>query len=246
MSTTTKQIVLDIETTGMNRFGKHYEGHRIIEIGAVEIINRRLTGRTYHTYIKPDRLIEPEAYRIHGISDEFLTDKPIFNKIADEFLNFIRGEELVIHNAAFDIGFIENEFHMLKKCMPQIRTFCTIIDSLLIARRLFPHKRNNLDALCSRYKINNSKRLLHSALLDAQILAAVYLAMTSGQSTMLFNIESDKQKTDDEHNIQQIAGVSIGMKVVYANTEEQEAHEACLDLITKKNNMCLWRAPSVK
>ncbi len=244
MSTSTRQIVLDIETTGMNRSGKHYEGHRIIEIGAVEIVNRRLTGRHYHAYIQPDRLIESEAYRIHGISDEFLTDKPIFDHIADEFLDFIRGEELIIHNAAFDIGFIDNEFHLSRQRVPKIRTFCAIIDSLLIARQLFPHKRNNLDALCSRYKIDNSKRSSHGALLDAKILASVYLAMTSGQVSMLF--QSDTQKIGHENNIQHIPGSPRSIKVIYANDEEKEAHETYLDSIKKKNNMCLWRASVVK
>lgn len=174
----TRQIVLDTETTGMNRLGVHYEGHKIIEIGAVEVINRRLTGRHYHVYIKPDRLVDPEAFMVHGISDEFLQDKPAYAEIAEEFIEFISGAELVIHNAAFDIGFMDYEFRMLNRDIPKTETFCKITDSLMVARKLFPGKRNSLDALCDRYQIDNSKRTLHGALLDAEILADVYLAMT--------------------------------------------------------------------
>ncbi|WP_457913526.1 DNA polymerase III subunit epsilon [Candidatus Gillettellia adelgis] len=239
--TNTKQIILDTETTGINKFGLHYEGHRIIEIGAVEVINRHLTGRHYHVYIKSDQLVDPEAYSIHGISDEFLADKPTFDKIADEFLDFIYGSELVIHNAAFDIGFIDHEFRLLQKGIPKTETFCTITDSLIIARRLFPGKRNNLDALCNRYAIDNSKRTLHGALLDAQILAEVYLEMTGGQTSMVFHPENEIQHIDSTKNIQRIVRLALNMKVVYANDEELVAHEACLDLVSKKSGGCLWR-----
>nr|WP_260441449.1 DNA polymerase III subunit epsilon [Serratia fonticola] len=226
----------------MNKLGVHYEGHRIIEIGAVEVINRRLTGRHYHVYIKPDRLVDPEAYGVHGISDEFLADKPTFDQIADEFLDFIRGGELVIHNAAFDIGFMDHEFRMLRRDIPKTETFCTITDSLLMARRLFPGKRNNLDALCSRYEIDNSKRTLHGALLDAEILAEVYLAMTGGQTSMAFQMDGDTQQTDSTQDIQRIVRPTAAMKVIYASEEEVQAHEARLDLVAKKGGSCLWRA----
>lgn len=242
ISTSTRQIVLDTETTGMNKLGIHYEGHRIIEIGAVEVINRRLTGRHYHVYVKPDRLVDPEAYGIHGISDEFLANKPTFDQIADEFLDFIRGGELVIHNAVFDIGFMDHEFRMLQQNIPKTETFCTITDSLLMARRLFPGKRNNLDALCSRYEIDNSKRTLHGALLDAEILAEVYLAMTGGQTSMAFQMDRDSQQTDTTQHIQRIVRPATAMKVVYASDEEVFAHEARLDLVAKKGGSCLWRA----
>lgn len=242
----TRQIVLDTETTGMNKLGVHYEGHRIIEIGAVEVINRRLTGRHYHVYVKPDRLVDPEAYCIHGISDEFLADKPPFNQIADEFLDFIRGGELVIHNAAFDIGFMDHEFRMMQRGVPKTDTFCTITDSLLMARRLFPGKRNNLDALCSRYEIDNTKRTLHGALLDAEILAEVYLAMTGGQTSMAFQMEGDTQQSDSSQAIQRIVRPVTAMKVVYASDEEVMAHETRLDLVANKGGSCLWRTEAAE
>lgn len=242
----TRQIVLDTETTGMNKLGVHYEGHRIIEIGAVEVINRRLTGRHYHVYVKPDRLVDPEAYGVHGISDEFLTDKPSFNQIADEFLDFIRGGELVIHNAAFDIGFMDHEFRMMERGVPKTDTFCTITDSLLMARRLFPGKRNNLDALCGRYEIDNGKRTLHGALLDAEILAEVYLAMTGGQTSMAFQMEGDTQQFDSAQAIQRIIRPATAMKVVYASNKEVMAHETRLDLVAEKGGSCLWRAEAAE
>jgi DNA polymerase-3 subunit epsilon len=239
--TPTRQIVLDTETTGMNKLGVHYEGHRIIEIGAVEVINRRLTGRHYHVYVKPDRLVDPEAYGVHGISDEFLADKPTFDQIADEFLEFIRGGELVIHNAAFDIGFMDHEFRMLRQDIPKTETFCTITDTLSMARRLFPGKRNNLDALCGRYEIDNSKRTLHGALLDAEILAEVYLAMTGGQTAMAFQMEGDTQQANSTQEIQRIVRPATAMKVLYASEAEIAAHETRLDLVAKKGGSCLWR-----
>ncbi len=241
ISTPTRQIVLDTETTGMNKLGVHYEGHRIIEIGAVEVINRRLTGRHFHVYVKPDWLVDPEAYGVHGISDEFLADKPTFDQIAAEFIDFIRGGELVIHNAAFDIGFMDHEFRMLQRDIPKTDTFCTITDSLLMARRLFPGKRNNLDALCNRYEIDNTKRTLHGALLDAEILAEVYLAMTGGQTSMAFQMEGDTQQTDSAQDIQRIQRPATAMKVIYASDAELQAHESRLDLVQKKGGSCLWR-----
>jgi len=237
----TRQIVMDTETTGMNKLGVHYEGHRIIEIGAVEVINRRLTGRNFHVYVKPDRLVDPEAYGVHGISDEFLADKPTFADVADEFLEFIRGGELVIHNASFDIGFMDYEFGMLNRGIPKTDTFCTITDSLLMARKLFPGKRNNLDALCDRYQIDNTKRTLHGALLDSEILAEVYLAMTGGQTSLSFSLESDRQQQNQEQGIQRIARPSSGLKVVYASDDEVATHESRLDLVMKKGGSCLWR-----
>ncbi|AIR71011.1 DNA polymerase III subunit epsilon [Dickeya fangzhongdai] len=238
----TRQIVLDTETTGMNKLGVHYEGHKIIEIGAVEVVNRRLTGRHFHVYLKPDRLVDPEAYNVHGISDEFLADKPTYGDVVDDFLDFIRGAELVIHNAAFDIGFMDYEFRLLKRDIPKTETFCTITDSLLMARRLFPGKRNNLDALCDRYQIDNSKRTLHGALLDAEILAEVYLAMTGGQTSLAFSMEGDtQQQAAQAETIQRISRPASALAVLYASDEELVAHEQRLDLIMKKGGSCLWR-----
>ncbi|HGN1328478.1 TPA: DNA polymerase III subunit epsilon [Proteus mirabilis] len=241
----TRQIVLDTETTGMNKLGVHYEGHNIIEIGAVEVINRRLTGRNFHVYIKPERLVDPEAFEVHGISDEFLEDCPSFAEIADEFLAYIRGAELIIHNASFDIGFMDYEFQKLNRDIPLTETFCQITDSLAMARELFPGKRNNLDALCDRYLIDNSKRTLHGALLDAEILADVYLAMTGGQTALAFSMEgepSEEQKGDD---IQRIVRPAGGLRVIKASTEELVEHEARLDLVAKKGGHCLWRPAPV-
>lgn len=238
----TRQIVLDTETTGMNKLGVHYEGHNIIEIGAVEVINRRLTGRNFHVYIKPDRLVGPEAFEVHGISDEFLQDKPVFADIADEFIEFIRGAELVIHNAPFDIGFMDYEFRKLNRGIPPTSEFCTITDSLVLARKIFPGKRNNLDALCDRYLIDNSKRTLHGALLDAEILSDVYLAMTGGQTSLAFSMESESSNTEQANEIQRIERPVSGLKIIYASDEEIAEHEARLDIVDKKGGKpCLWR-----
>lgn len=238
----TRQIILDTETTGMNQLGVHYEGHRIIEIGAVEVINRRLTGNDFHVYLKPDRLVDPEAFGVHGIADEFLIDKPTFADIADSFLDYIRGAELVIHNASFDIGFMDYEFSKLQRDIPKTDRFCTVIDSLALARKMYPGKRNSLDALCSRYEIDNSKRTLHGALLDAQILADVYLMMTGGQTSLTFAMDGDTQQTTDTLSATPIVRRASSMRVIYANDEECLAHESRLDLVMKKGGSCLWRS----
>lgn len=239
----TRQIILDTETTGMNQIGAHYEGHRIIEIGAVEVINRRLTGNNFHVYIKPDRLVDPEAFGVHGIADEFLLDKPTFADIVDDFLEYIHGSELVIHNAPFDIGFMDYEFGKLKRDIPKTNTFCKVTDSLALARRMFPGKRNSLDALCSRYEIDNTKRTLHGALLDAQILADVYLTMTGGQTAMSFAMEGElSQGAGLENAIQRIVRHTSALKVITASDKELIDHESRLDLVEKKGGSCLWRA----
>ncbi len=238
----TRQIVLDTETTGMNQIGAHYEGHKIIEIGAVEVINRRLTGNNFHVYLKPDRLVDPEAFGVHGIADEFLLDKPLFSDVADEFIDYIRGAELVIHNASFDIGFMDYEFSKLNRGIPKTDTFCKVTDSLAMARKMFPGKRNSLDALCSRYEIDNSKRTLHGALLDAQILADVFLMMTGGQTSMAFSVEGENQQAQGESTIQRVVRRANALRVVLASDEEVVAHESRLDLVQKKGGSCLWRA----
>jgi DNA polymerase-3 subunit epsilon len=238
----TRQIVLDTETTGMNQLGVHYEGHKIIEIGAVEVINRRLTGNNFHVYLKPDRLVDPEAFGVHGIADEFLLDKPTFADVADVFLDYIRGAELVIHNASFDIGFMDYEFSKLNRGIPKTETFCKITDSLALARKMFPGKRNSLDALCSRYEIDNSKRTLHGALLDSQILADVFLLMTGGQTSMAFSMEGDTQQQQDETGIQRVIRQASNLRVVFASEDEVNEHEKRLDLVQKKGGSCLWRA----
>ena len=238
---TTRQIVLDTETTGMNMIGVHYEGHRIIEIGAVEVINRRLTGNNFHVYLKPDRLVDPEAFGVHGIADEFLLDKPTFAQVADDFLAYIDGAELVIHNASFDIGFMDYEFAKLQRGIPKTETFCQITDSLAMARKLFPGKRNSLDALCSRYEIDNSKRTLHGALLDSEILAEVFLTMTGGQTSLTFSMEGDREEQEGGETIHRIARPASGLRVVRATEQELAAHESRLALVQKKGGRCLWR-----
>lgn len=238
----TRQIVLDTETTGMNQIGAHYEGHKIIEIGAVEVINRRLTGNNFHVYLKPDRLVDPEAFGVHGIADEFLLDKPTFADVADDFLEYITGAELIIHNASFDIGFMDYEFGKLNRGIPKTDTFCKVTDSLALARRMFPGKRNSLDALCSRYEIDNTKRTLHGALLDAQILADVWLTMTGGQTLLKFGSDNDAQQQQNEGGIQRLVRQASNLRVIRAGDEELVNHESRLDLVQKKGGSCLWRA----
>ncbi|URJ24136.1 DNA polymerase III subunit epsilon [Blochmannia endosymbiont of Camponotus sp.] len=242
-----RQIVLDTETTGMNKFGPHYEGHRIIEIGAVEIINRHLTDNTFHIYLKPNRMIDIEAIQIHGISDQFLKNKPTFSEIINEFLTFIRGSELIIHNAPFDLGFLNQELRICNANSKTIESYCTIIDSLKLARKKFPGQRNSLDALCERYFINNdNRRNLHSALLDARLLANVFLSMSGGQIKMKF---MDITNTNISNNkISNIMGPNntkcvnkTSLKIIYANEQEKLAHEEYLDNIQQLNKYCIWR-----
>lgn len=236
-----RQVILDTETTGMNQSGgAHYLGHRIIEIGCVEVINRRLTGRHYHAYLKPDRLVDEEAIRVHGITDAFLRDKPSFAQKADEFIEFIRGAELVIHNAPFDVGFMDYEFELLGRPL-KTRDICSVTDTLVMARRLFPGKRNSLDALCSRYDIDNSHRTLHGALLDAEILADVYLLMTGGQTRL--ELAMTEQQSAGEQAGTDVATVRDNrpLRVIQASASELAAHEKRLDLVQKKGGRCLWR-----
>jgi len=175
-----RQIVLDTETTGL----EISQGHRVIEIGCVELVNRRVTGNHWHHYFNPQREIDAGAFEVHGISSEFLQDKPRFNDLAGEFVDYVRGAELVIHNAAFDIGFLNHELGMPESDLAPMEECCSVLDTLLLARQKHPGQKNNLDALCKRYDIDNSQRSLHGALLDARILADVYLAMTGGQTSL--------------------------------------------------------------
>ncbi|BAP58337.1 DNA polymerase III subunit epsilon [Candidatus Tachikawaea gelatinosa] len=236
-----RQIVLDTETTGMNTIGAHYEGHRIIEIGAVEIINRQLTGKNFHVYLKPNRLVDIKAFNIHGISDNFLSNQPKFNEVAKSFFKYIVNTELIIHNAAFDIGFIDYEFSLLMKKKFKLENFCKITDSLKIARKLFPGKRNSLNALCSRYNINNNKRILHGALLDAEILAQVYLLMTSGQISFSFHQRKSYDKDIDYNKIHKKNKV-LNLPIIYAKTNDIEQHIKLLKIIKKTNKNCLWNS----
>ncbi len=222
-----RQIVLDTETTGL----EPRAGHRIIEIGAVEIEKRRLTGKHYHQYINPEREIDEGAQEVHGISLESLQDKPLFAGIAEEFIEFVRGAELVIHNAPFDVGFLDNELAMLGHSV-RINDICSVVDSLVLARQKHPGQKNNLDALCKRYDVDNSQRDLHGALLDAEILADVYLVMTGGQTRLSLSAEGDNAQQgsglDREHI--KITGRQPG-RVIAASADELKAHEARLSAI---------------
>ena len=229
-----RQIILDTETTGINPL----EGHRIVEIGCVEMFNRRLTGNNFHVYLNPDRFMDQEVINIHGITNEFVADKPRFREIAREFFDYIQGAELVIHNAAFDVGFINHEFSMLHPQLPPVGDYCAVLDTLLMAREMHPGQKNNLDALCRRYDINNSHRTLHGALLDAEILADVYLLMTGGQVSL--NLANEQDGTDGDGGPVAIQR-SGRLKVLQATAEELAAHENRLDLVQKKGGSCLWR-----
>lgn len=231
-----RQIILDTETTGINPS----DGHRIVEIGCVEMFNRRLTGNNFHVYLNPDRFMDQEVINIHGITNEFVADKPRFRDIAQQFFDYIQGAELVIHNAAFDVGFINHEFNLLKPALPQVQTVCAILDTLAMARDLHPGQKNNLDALCRRYDVNNSHRTFHGALLDAEILADVYLAMTGGQVSL--NLASHQDNAEQKQ--QQVQGLVRrgALRVVAASVAELEAHEKRLDLVQKKGGSCLWRS----
>lgn len=237
-----RQIFLDTETTGINKSGIHYEGHNIIEIGAVEAIDRRLTGKYFHTYIKPNRLVDFDAFKVHGISNDFLKNKPFFYEIADDFLDFLDNSELIIHNAPFDVGFIDYEFSKLEKKILSISKIFKIIDSLKIARKVFPGKKNNLNALCERYRINNSERALHGALLDAKLLSKVYMAMTGGQISLDFS--SNLNKDDDSHQYKILKKENEKkLIVIHADKYELNEHEKKLDSMEKKNKKCpLWRS----
>ena len=227
-----RQVVLDTETTGIGA----EKGHRIIEIGCVELIDRKLTGRHYHQYVNPQRSSDEEAVGVHGITDEFLADKPVFAQVAQAFYEFIEGAELVIHNAPFDIGFMDAEFRRLN--MPMTNTYCTVLDTLVMARDMRPGQRNSLDALCKSYGIDNSHRELHGALLDAEILADVYLMMTGGQASLLED-EHDRQ-TAEAGEITRIANSRPRLKVISCSDEELTNHQQTLARIEKSAGECLW------
>ncbi|MCG8673284.1 MAG: DNA polymerase III subunit epsilon [Pseudomonadales bacterium] len=231
-----RQIVLDTETTGL----EPQEGHRIIEIGCVEMINRRLTGKNYHVYINPDRIVDDGAIEVHGITNEFLEDKPRFGEIADQFMEFVKGAELVIHNAPFDVGFIDHELKLLNSNWTKTADYCQVLDTLVLARKMHPGQRNTLDALCKRYEIDNSHRELHGALLDSEILADVYLMMTGGQTALTLG-------GDDEGG--ELSGAKIvrldqnrpSLRVITASESEMVAHEERLAGLDKSSGEALWR-----
>lgn len=233
-----RQIVLDTETTGLETS----QGHRIIEIGCVELVNRRLTGRHYHQYINPEREVDAGAYAVHGISNERLANEPVFAQIVGEFLSFIGDAELIIHNAAFDIGFIDYELSLLNAGYSSITKTCSVIDTLLVARGKHPGQKNNLDALCKRYGVDNSQRDLHGALLDAEILADVYLAMTGGQTAL--QLGGNSSQTESGGGRESIRRLNPGRKpltIVYADDDELKSHAEKLAAIQKSSGgQCLW------
>ena len=237
-----RQIVLDTETTGLDPLS----GHRIIEIGCVELRNRRLTGNNLHLYINPERDIDEGALEVHGITREFLADKPTFEQIAEEFMTFVDGAELVIHNAPFDIAFLNAEVDRLggqgADSPELVDAVCDITDSLVLARQKHPGQKNSLDALCRRYMVDNSQRDLHGALLDAEILADVYLLMTGGQAQMFSSGVDQEQKSQSESNQQSIHLETEKLRVVQARPEELAAHEAMLELMDQHSDgQTLWR-----
>jgi DNA polymerase-3 subunit epsilon len=235
-----RQIVLDTETTGLETS----QDHRIIEIGCVEMVNRKLTGRHYHQYINPQRKVDEGAMEVHGITDQFLEDKPLFDAIAPEFFEFVTGADLIIHNAPFDLGFINHETAKLPGNIAAIETGCKIIDTLALARQKHPGQKNNLDALCKRYGVDNSQRDLHGALLDAEILADVYLLMTGGQVNLNINDQSaaDSGEINQASNIRRLPDSRPPLRVITANDHEIARHQAKLESIEAASGNCIWQA----
>ena len=233
-----RQVILDTETTGLDP----QQGHRLIEIGCIELIDRQVTGRDFHSYLQPDREIDEEAIQVHGIKNEFLLDKPRFKEIVSKLIEYLTGAELIIHNAPFDVGFIENELRLAACTTQRLTDICTITDTLVMARNRFPGQRNSLDALCKRYEIDNSDRHFHGALLDARILADVYLAMTGGQVNMILETVLDSWGGGSS------AGKGLShldlsqLRVIKANADEIAAHEERLAAITKSAGKCVWVA----
>ncbi len=234
-----RQVVLDTETTGL----EPQLGHRIIEIGCVELVNRRITGRKFHRYLNPERDIEEGALAVHGITRADLEREPRFAEIAEELLEFITGAELVIHNAAFDVAFLDAELARVAGERRAVGRLCRVLDSLALAREMHPGQRNSLDALCKRYSVDNSRRELHGALLDAQILAEVYLAMTGGQVTLALDEGVIAANMAEGAAVRALVRPQVPLLVVRASEDEIRAHESFLDIIAKASSgRCVWRA----
>jgi DNA polymerase-3 subunit epsilon len=234
-----RQLILDTETTGLNA----RSGDRIIEFGAVELVNRRLTGRNLHFYVNPERDSDPGALAVHGLTTEFLSDKPKFAEVANEIRDFVAGAELIIHNAPFDLGFLDAEFGMLG--LPTFRSHCgEVIDTLVLAKSLFPGKRNSLDALCDRLGVSNAHRTLHGALLDSELLAEVYLAMTRGQESLVIDMLGDGgEDTAAGTGSISTAFASLELPVILASEDEEAAHGTVLNELDKAvKGACVWRA----
>lgn len=229
-----RQVVLDTETTGIG----HEQGHRVIEIGCVELIERKLTGKHFHVYLNPERLVDEGAFKVHGISDAFLQDKPLFADQVSEFLQFVGGAELIIHNAAFDVGFLNSELRHVQ-WKKKLEDYCDVFDTLTYARAKFPGQRNSLDALCKRFGIDHFNRQFHGALLDAEILAHVYLALTGGQSSLFADVE-ERDKSDTV-KVQEAANLTlVNPVVVQALSEELESHQEFIEFLVKKSGVNHW------
>ena len=232
----TRRVVLDTETTGL----EVASGHRVIEIGCVEVIDRRPTGRTFHCYLNPDRVIDAGAVAVHGITDDFLRDKPHFADVADEFLAFIDGAELLIHNAAFDAGFLDDELKRANAAFGRVADRARILDTLELARRKYPGQKNTLDALCKRLDVDNSHREVHGALLDAHLLAEVWIAMTAGQGALTFaSAEADAVQAATAGAI--VGKLDARPRILRASADESAAHAARLDALDKASGASLWR-----
>ena len=232
-----RQIVLDTETTGLEPSA----GHRIIEIGCVELIDRQLTGNNLHCYLQPDREIDEGATEVHGITNEFLLDKPRFADVVGEMMDYLRGAELIIHNAPFDVGFLNAELARIKPNPGTIGDHCKVTDTLVMARQKHPGQRNSLDALCKRYGIDNSGRDLHGALLDAELLADVYLFMTGGQVTLSLSGMEDDGNRSDNIGIRRLSGNRGALDIIRADDDELSAHATLLESIDKASGgQCLW------
>jgi len=226
-----RQIVLDTETTGLDP----KQGHKIIEIGCVEMINRRLTGNNYHQFLQPDREIDEGAQAVHGISNEFLADKPRFLDVVKDFIEYLDGAELIIHNAPFDVGFIDHEFKWAGAEYGKVATYCSVIDTLVMARKMRPGKKNNLDVLCKEYEVNNAHRELHGALLDAELLAEVYLRMTGGQSALSLESEEVSGSTTGGTAIKKLSANRKPIRIIQASDEELKVHQAIVEKMGKEN-----------
>jgi len=237
-----RQVILDTETTGLSTS----QGHRVIEIGCIEMVNRRLTGREFHRFLNPDRDIDEGAEAVHGISREQLETEPRFDEIVDEFLEFVKDAELVIHNADFDVGFLEHELRLMKHAQPRISDHCAVLDTLTLAREIHPGQRNSLDALCKRYEVDASKRDVHGALIDSELLARVYLAMTGGQSSLLLDEDEDGDVgahlagdgTDTGSPARRVPA-AYDLRVIKSSEAEAAAHEAMLEKI-RQSGACVW------
>jgi len=237
MADSKRQIFLDTETTGL----EIRDGNRVIEIGCVEMIGRKLTHNNYHQYIRPDRDSEEGALKVHGITTEFLADKPRFADIIDDFLDYVKGAELIIHNAPFDVAFLNHEFSLVAGSKRKLENFSEITDSLVLARQMHPGQRNSLDALCKRYDIINEHRQLHGALLDSEILADVYLAMTGGQKTLLLGEESSNDSASTDIAFKPLEAGREPLLVIKANDDEITSHQAYLEEIEEASGKTLWQ-----